>query len=193
MNFKKLMDKLHSSRSNLTLFEKYKETILRLLVIKYKGVVEMSLNPTFVVKQGLLIKEIKTLRRLHLERIKMFEEMKKTKNKRVLRSYVKKLEKLEFALQKAWRFEQDANFHTWWYKAPHCKCPRMDNEDNFGTGMRIISHDCILHYKPVTKKPEMKKECKICYYMTRNPKHDSYKCMVPGTCPAIGKMEKKNK
>ena len=123
----------------------------------------------------------------------MFEKMKELNSKKSLLPYVDKIEKLEFKMQKAWRFTQDAKFHSWWNLAPHCKCPRMDNDERFGNGERIISSECILHSKPISKKPEMKRECKKCFYITRNPKHDSYKCMVPGSCPAIGKMEKKNK
>jgi len=169
-----------------------------LITIEYNGKIEMALNPGLILQQGIGVRAIKVLRKLHIKRLQMFEKMEKLSTREELHPYVKKLEKLEFAMQKAWKFSKDAKFHTWWYQAPHCTCPKMDNYDNFGSGMRIISIDCILHGTPIVveeakKKVKIKKECRKCKSFTGKVGHQYYKCMVPGTCPAIGKNQKKNK
>lgn len=51
---------------------------------------------------------------------------------------------IEFELQEQWGFTIDANFHRPWYR-PGCSCPRMDNEERYGTPYRVTSGDCILH------------------------------------------------
>ena len=218
MNVQKLLKEFcKKGHSALTgTLEKEYNKFIKFIRIERNGVLQMYLNPRLILKQGIGEKEVRTLRRLHLKRIKMFEEMKKLKSKKSLLPYVEKLEKLEFAMQKAWGFTQDVKFHSWWNRAPHCTCPRIDNDDMFGTGLRIISSDCILHHKPVekdkdsgyckkcgdqlinkecphciTKKPVVKEECKKCKSFTGKAGHQYYKCMVPGTCPAIS--EKKNK
>ena len=51
---------------------------------------------------------------------------------------------IEYQMQANWNFNQDANYHTWWYRMPKCSCPTMDNEERFGVS-KIISHKCIIH------------------------------------------------
>lgn len=51
----------------------------------------------------------------------------------------------EYRLQALWNFTADSNFHSYWFKMPHCTCPYMDNQERIGTGMFIISGDCPLH------------------------------------------------
>lgn len=42
----------------------------------------------------------------------------------------------QYALQRAWGFPEDPNYHrAWWIKG--CTCPKMDNDDNYPTGYSI--------------------------------------------------------
>jgi len=59
------------------------------------------------------------------------------------------IEEIEFLMQRAWGFEEDAAFHTWWYQAPHCTCPPIDNAERFGSKNKVIRQDCPLHGKIV--------------------------------------------
>lgn len=52
---------------------------------------------------------------------------------------------LEYVLQFLWNFPMDKNKHRYDLEFKECKCPKMDNEELFGTGMRIINADCIVH------------------------------------------------
>jgi len=89
---------------------------------------------------------IENIKTLHLEKLKVFEKMEKTNNKKELKKYAEKIEQIEFSLQTEWGFPLNKNFHTW-YNVPKCTCPKMDNEDNRGTDYRIISEDCPVHGK----------------------------------------------
>lgn len=122
--------------------------------IQYKGKWNMYLNWMLAVRQKVTVGDLKTLVKLHLERLELFDRMAKEDSRAKLRKQAKELEKLEFAMQEAWKFEKSANFHTWWYHAPQCNCPRMDNEDRFGTKYRIIREDCPVHGKVKKGKKE---------------------------------------
>ena len=61
-----------------------------------------------------------------------------------LRIYGRYLEYLEKRLQTIWGFEWDAS-KTYFWNLPHCVCPKMDNEDNVGSGFVIYNLSCPLH------------------------------------------------
>jgi len=115
--------------------------------VMYKGKLNMFLNPFLAIKQKITVGDLETLKELHVERLELFDEMEAEKDVKILSKQVKKLQKLEFAMQKAWGFEQDAKFHSWWFKVPQCLCPKMDNEDMLGTGYNVFSDSCPLHGK----------------------------------------------
>lgn len=62
----------------------------------------------------------------------------------ILRSLDMSLQSMEFALQGLWGFPMDIRFHRFWER-PKCGCPRMDNEDRWGTGTSVRNLECILH------------------------------------------------
>lgn len=72
-----------------------------------------------------------------------------------LKEYVKIVESIETLLQISWGFTVDEKFHSWWYRVPHCNCPKMDNDDYVGHKYRIYNGDCKLHYvKPTPDEDE---------------------------------------
>lgn len=62
----------------------------------------------------------------------------------VLHSISDRLTEAEFELQKAWGFELDKSFHSYWSRLPHCTCPTLDNQDLPYT---IIDNNCPYHSK----------------------------------------------
>lgn len=58
---------------------------------------------------------------------------------------IKSLEDLEFYLQGLWGFKRDKNFHKYWLEMKGCTCPKMDNDDRFGTNYRIYNSSCPWH------------------------------------------------
>lgn len=104
------------------------------------------LNPKFVKEQDLTKADEAKIHLLHNEKQMLFAEMEKLEaDDPSLRSYVAKIEDLEFRMQDAWKWDRDADKHTHWFQAPHCKCPQMDNWDMAGTKYRVTNGDCPLH------------------------------------------------
>ena len=50
----------------------------------------------------------------------------------------------QFILQALWKFPEDARFHRFW-ELPHCACPKVDNEERWGTDWTIRASQCPLH------------------------------------------------
>jgi len=125
---------------------------LELYGVKYKGKWNMFLNTDLVSRQNITVKDIDLLKKIHVERLKLFDKMSKEKDVEKLRNQAKELEKIEFRLQKAWKFEEDSRYHSWWRMAPQCKCPQMDNEDRIGTKDRVHSSECPIHGKKAEGK-----------------------------------------
>ena len=114
-------------------------------MIAYKGVVDSYLSPHFIRSQNLNDKDIEKLVKLHVRRLTIFDRMKKMSSSKSLKRFVPVIEKLEFEMQKVWKFKVDRNYHTWWYQVPHCNCPKGGNFLLFGKSKRLISTDCPVH------------------------------------------------
>lgn len=112
-----------------------------------RGLDTKGLNPHLVAKQKLTQEDIDAVTEEHLVKDKLFERMRKLDpvgQRQELQLCALELEQIEFAMQRAWKFEEDANMHSWWYNAPHCKCPWMDNRDPLMPN-KIKQQDCPLH------------------------------------------------
>lgn len=87
----------------------------------------------------------KKIQKIHRKRERLFKKAEKENDHKTMSNLVKELEQIEFELQRAWGFSEDAKFHTWWYKIPKCTCPKMDNADVTGVDLRYISENCPYH------------------------------------------------
>lgn len=120
-----------------------------MLLIKFNGKVVTSLNPLLVERQGISVKGVELLKSLHRDRLAIEEEMELTGSNDIiaLRSLFDKWTKVQFALQKAWGFEQDKSKHPFW-TVPCCVCPKIDNEENYLVpDIRDIDNGCPVHGK----------------------------------------------
>ena len=52
---------------------------------------------------------------------------------------------IEFALQSNWNFEQNEDYHSYWFRLPGCQCPIIDNQERMGTPYKIITQSCPYH------------------------------------------------
>ena len=106
------------------------------------------LNEKLVEKQGLTKAGVARVKLLHGEREVLFKRMESLSPETdygELRECVTELTDLEFRLQEAWGFELNSDFHSWWFRAPHCQCPVLDNFDAVGVKYNYINADCPLH------------------------------------------------
>jgi hypothetical protein len=120
-----------------------KEEIDKLAII-YKGNNIGYLNPTLIKKNSITDNEIEELKRLHCIKAHIFEQMEKTDDPKLLKSFAKDVTETEFALQKTWRFIPDETMHEW-YKVPKCQCSKMDNAERRGTKYQVINGNCPVH------------------------------------------------
>ena len=99
--------------------------------------------------RGEKLRQIKKIKGLHVIKAGLFKliEESEEENLPLLQEYV---EATEYALQRAWGFEEDKNYHKFWL-TPRCLCPSMDNTDRYPYGYYIYNSDCPLHGKPVKK------------------------------------------
>ena len=104
-----------------------------------------TLNRFLAAKQGLTQDEINFIEELHTERLSIFSAMEKLSKKSDFSHFVKNLEILEFKLQRAWKFPETRSMHSWWFRVPHCSCPKDENEIRRGIELRIINKKCPVH------------------------------------------------
>lgn len=98
------------------------------------------------IERGLSTEQIYRINKLHARRSLIFEEMRKIDDAKSLRLYDNELNILENNLQILWGFLPNQNFIRFWER-PKCRCPKIDNEDNYGVGYFTIAGDCPLHSK----------------------------------------------
>jgi len=120
------------------------------ITIEYKGK-KTALNPRLIERQNVSKEGVKKLVEIHLERLKIEDEMENTDDPTLLHELALKRQNTEYRLQKVWGFPENSDYHRWW-EVPKCKCPWMDNSDNYPTKYRIIRDDCPVHGKIPKKK-----------------------------------------
>jgi hypothetical protein len=129
------------NKKDLKKFDEMKDHLL----VTHKGKNLYYLSFNLALEQKITVEDLDKITALHNELQDLFDEMRECSDKSILPSYVKKVEDIEFRMQEAWKFNKDSNFHSWWYKAPHCECPQIDNGERFGTGYRVIDMKCPVH------------------------------------------------
>ena len=87
----------------------------------------------------------KELKELYLSMFKIFEELEEIIQPQRTLLLTKKLEEIEYSMQEIFEFPQNRNFHRYWLKIPTCICPKLDNQDYYGTEYRLIVEDCPVH------------------------------------------------
>jgi t-SNARE complex subunit (syntaxin) len=114
------------------------------LCIFHKGEPKSILNKELIQRQSLTETDVEELKKLHIEKLNLYDLINSTNDKKLLKQYVADIEQIEFSLQKVWKFEQNRNYHEWYY-VPRCKCPKSDNAEIKGYDRRIINSKCPLH------------------------------------------------
>lgn len=121
----------------------------------------ISLNERLIETQNLSEEDVELIKETHESMQRFFEMLSSLDPEHhldVIKQAPPVVEAFEFSLQTLWKFERDPKKHTWWYHTPHCKCPVIDNMENFGTELRIYSAACPLHGHNVTKINEVVEE-----------------------------------
>lgn len=107
------------------------------------GKYDITLNPNMVGKMK--IYQVEELKKVYIEMFKVFEQMENTSSPIRLYCLNKSIEPLEFKMQELFGFKVDSNYHRYWCECPKCTCPKIDNREMRGTGMRYYDSGCIIH------------------------------------------------
>ena len=112
--------------------------------VEYEGRVVTNLNKYLVDRQGLSFGAVEKIKNLHIFKHLLFEKMKVCPEED-LAQYNEYVVACEYALQRAWGFPEDANYHRFW-NTPRCLCGNvMDNEDAYPTGYYAHTVGCPVH------------------------------------------------
>ena len=122
-----------------------KKEFKKYYAVRYKNRINMYLDPHFAIKQKLDVNDLKIIKNIHRKRLRLFDIITEENDPVRLRKLAQQITEIEYTLQEAWGFNKNINFHSWWFMAPKCHCPIMDNQDSIGTNYHIITTDCPLH------------------------------------------------
>jgi len=103
----------------------------------------VTLNEKLIAKQDLDGEAVAEVLGLHARKMAVMAGMEEAEDTS-LEAYAREITRIEFALQRAWGFSQNEDYHRFWL-VPRCKCPHMDNEDMYGTKYSIKRKDCPVH------------------------------------------------
>lgn len=107
----------------------------------------VMLNPMLIKLQNLDTAALKKLAELHTRKDDLFtiaEQWNRDNNLKRLLKGAKELEQIEFAMQRAWKFEEDSNKHTWKILYPGCTCPGPIDQPPYPNYTRVSS-SCKVH------------------------------------------------
>ena len=103
------------------------------------------LNKHLLKRQNCTDGDVEMILMSHALRAAMFVAMENTDDVETLRRYDRAYAHLQRCQQELWGFPQNDNFLRYW-DVPKCNCPKMDNDDNYGTQYRITSGACKIHW-----------------------------------------------
>lgn len=124
-------------------------------ILEYQGH-KYNAKSRLLERQKVTDKQKETLAYLYFCMDRLFDdarEMNPNKQANRLRAVAEQIEAIEFQLQDNWNFPRNKSFHSYWYKIPHCSCPKMDNADRLGTGSFVYSCDCSVHFQTPVPLP----------------------------------------
>ena len=109
----------------------------------------MFRDKIIIINQHLLNKQdcwndLETIKELHLKKLKILNVMEHSEDASLLCRHAANVTEIEFKLQEALKFGRNVNMHRFWL-LPKCSCPKMDNEDMYGTRYTVINCSCVLH------------------------------------------------
>jgi len=90
------------------------------------------------------------LKDLYISLWKYFYVLEENKDIKKLHSISLEIEKIEYKMQEIFGFKPNKDFHRYWRENPICTCPKLDNQDYYGTNIRLYNYDCPLHGKKMT-------------------------------------------
>lgn len=111
--------------------------------LEYRGHT-IQINEDLLKSQG-CESRLDLIKQLHRHRIDIELEIERLIDSPtpILRDLADKWTHTQFALQRAWGFPPEINYHRFW-ELPGCECPKLDNEERRPV-ITITTLECPLH------------------------------------------------
>lgn len=111
--------------------------------VEHECKVITRLNASIIARKNLTNGDVEKIKKLHIFKHILFEKMLECPEEE-LAPYNEYVVACEYALQRAWGFPEDENYHRFW-NTPRCECPKIDNEDAYPTGYYAHMVGCPVH------------------------------------------------
>lgn len=115
----------------------------------------MTLNPRFLTQQNAW-GNLEKLKQCFSMKFHIMDMMEQLEDEADIRIMDRTLQDIEFRIQELFNFPPNKNFHRFWER-PHCTCPRLDNQDSWGTNHIVVNMGCIVHGKAQEIRKEEKR------------------------------------
>lgn len=117
------------------------------LDLVYNGKVRSRLNKMLVDSRGLTEEDVDRLKWLNTALWDLEATIidKESLTKEEALEYALSVQDIEFSMQNAWGFDENANMHSRWYDDQNCSCPKLDNQDALGSSLKYYSFECKIH------------------------------------------------
>ena len=111
--------------------------------VKLDGKVILYLSGELIQLMHLSYDAVQKISNLHKFKYLLFKKMEQCSEEDLpfLNEYVVAC---EYALQRAWGFHENGDYHRHWL-TPRCTCPHMSNKEGWGYHEAIYSRDCPVH------------------------------------------------
>ena len=131
-------------------------------IIVRNGEPVSKLSASFIESKGLNQNEVDELKDLHVEMMDLQDSIadKEELTEDEAKKYIGTLENIEFDMQELWTFPRSSKFHTHWFNDKNCSCPKMDNSDVVGTGLRYYNGGCKVHKPNILFDEKVEKKSK---------------------------------
>jgi hypothetical protein len=111
----------------------------------YKALSKYNVNVAYLKEAKIKKQTLSKMLALYSDLFFLLDNTQYVKTKRDRIALVKVIENIEYDLQECWGFKKDTAYHSYWNHPTDCTCPRLDNEELFGTNRRNINSDCPFH------------------------------------------------
>jgi len=104
---------------------------------------KIKLNKHFIEKQDAM-DNLDDLKSCYRQKLEIYNSIIVDNDPKQFKEFARLLTNLENEIQELFNFEPNVNFHRFW-ETPKCECPKLDNEDCHGVGIKYINPKCKFH------------------------------------------------
>jgi hypothetical protein len=110
----------------------------------FQGYSIHTISPELVLKQNINDEQLFSLKEIHIKKYLIAKQIEFSNKIKEQKELAKKFHIVEFELQRAYGYKEDAEFHKFW-ELPKCICPKKYNDNLIGKKGKIKDPHCHIH------------------------------------------------